>query len=56
MHVSDRMAELIKEELDVKDCKIASTVEDTCFVNIHEDQIKLENTKIKVILISIYFL
>ena len=48
MHVSDRMAEMIKEELDVKDCKIASTaVEDTYFVNIPEDEIKLENTGIQ---------
>ena len=45
MHVSDRMAEILKEELDVKDCKIASSViEDTYFVNIPEDEIKLENT------------
>ena len=48
MHVSDRMAEMIKEELDVKDCKIASiVVEDACFVNIPEDEIKLENTGIQ---------
>ena len=48
MHVSDRMAEMIKEELDVKDCKITSTViEDTYFVNIPEDEIKLENIKKK---------
>ena len=44
MHVSDRMAQMIKEELDVKNCKITSTVvEDTYFVNIPEDEIKLEN-------------
>ena len=48
MHVSDRMAEMIKEELDVKDCKIACTViEDAYFVNILEDEIKLENTGIQ---------
>ena len=47
MHVSDRMAEMINEELDVKDSEITSTVEDTCFVNIPEDEIKLENTEIK---------
>ena len=44
------MAEMIKHELelDVKDCKINSTVlEDTCFVNIPEDEIKLENTEIQ---------
>ena len=45
MHVSDKMAEMMKNELDVKDCKITSTaVEDTCFVNIPEDEIKLENS------------
>ena len=44
MHVSDRMAEMIKEELDVKDCKV---VEDTYFVNTPEDEIKLENTGIQ---------
>ena len=48
MHISDRMAEMIKHELDVKDCKITSTViEDTYFVNIPEDEIKLENTGIQ---------
>ena len=42
------MAEMIKHELDVKDCKINSTVvEETCFVNIPEDKIKLENTEIQ---------
>ena len=36
-----------KNELDVKYCsKIAPTVENTCFVNIPEDEIKLENTEI----------
>ena len=45
MHVSDKMAEMMKNELDVKDCKITSTaLEDTCFVNIPEDEIKLENS------------
>ena len=42
------MAEMIKHEFDVKDCKINSTVvEETCFVNIPEDKIKLENTEIQ---------
>ena len=41
------MAEMIKHELDVKNRKITSTVEDTCFVNIPEDKIKLENTEIQ---------
>ena len=45
---SDRMAEMIKEEFDVKNCKKTSTaVEDTYFVNIPEDEIKLENTGIQ---------
>ena len=40
------MAEMNKNELDVKYCsKIAPTVENTCFVNIPEDEIKLENTE-----------
>ena len=41
------MAEIIKIEVDVKDSEITSTVEDTCFVDIPEDEIKLENTEIK---------
>ena len=46
-HISDRMAEIMKKEVDVKDSEITSTVEDTCFVNIPEDDIKLENTEIQ---------
>ena len=47
---SDRMAEMIKEEFDVKNCKKTSTaVEDTYFVNIPEDEIKLENTGIQAV-------
>jgi len=46
-HNSDRMAENMKQEVDFKDSEITSTVDDTCFVNIPEDQIKLENTEIK---------
>ena len=46
-HISDRMAEIMKIEVDVKDSEITSTVEDTCFVDIPEDEIKLENTEIK---------
>ena len=46
-HISDRMAEIMKKEVDVKDSEITSTVEDTCFVDIPEDEIKLENTEIK---------
>ena len=43
IYFSDRMAEIIKKELDVKDFEMTSTVEDTCFVNIPEDEIKMEN-------------
>ena len=35
-HISDRMAEIMKIEVDVKDSEITSTVEETCLVNIHE--------------------
>ena len=42
------MAEMMKKGLDVKDCNITSTaVEDTVFVNIPEDEIKLENSGIQ---------
>ena len=41
---SDRMAENVKKELNVKESEITSTVVETCFVNIPEDEIKLENT------------
>ncbi|XP_023348761.1 zinc finger protein 711 [Eurytemora carolleeae] len=41
------MAEIIKKEVDVKESEIISTVEETCFVNIPEDDIKLENTEIQ---------
>ena len=44
---SDRMAEIMKKEVDVKESEITCTVEETCFVNIPEDKVKLENTKIK---------
>jgi len=47
MDFSDKMAEIMKKEVDVKESEITSTVEETCFVNIPEDGIKLENTKIK---------
>jgi len=46
-YFSDRMAEIMKKEVDVKESEITSTVEETCFVNIPEDEVKLENTKIK---------
>ena len=41
------MAEIIKIELDVKDFKMTSTVEETCFVNIPEDEIKMENIEVQ---------
>ena len=37
----------MKKEVDVKESEIISTVEETCFVNIPEDDIKLENTEIQ---------
>ena len=46
-YVSDTMAEIMKKEVDVKESEITCTVEETCFVNIPEDEVKLENTKIK---------
>ena len=62
MHVnfSDRMAKFIKEELNIEEFEIkeeivsfqeeilpSSTVEDTCTVNLHKDDIKIENTGIQ---------
>ena len=44
IYFSDRMAEIMKKEVDVK--FLTSTVEETCFVYIPEDDIKLETTKI----------
>ena len=41
------MAEIMKREIDVKDFEMTPTVEDTCFVNIPEDEIKMENTEIR---------
>ena len=37
----------MKKEVNVKDSLITSTVEDTCFVHVPEDEINLENTGIK---------
>ena len=39
------MAEMMTNELDVN--LTSTVVEDTCFVNIPEDKIKLENTEIQ---------
>jgi len=41
------MAEIIKKELDVMDFEMISTVEDTSFVNIPEDEIKTENKEVQ---------
>ena len=41
------MAEIMKKEMDVKESEITSTEEEPCFVDIPEDEIKLENTEIK---------
>ena len=48
IYLSDRMAEIMKKEVYVKESEIeiTSTVEDKCF-NIPEEDIKLENTDIK---------
>ena len=48
IYFSDRMKEIMKKEVDVKESEITSTVEDTCFVNIPDDDIKLETTEIQV--------
>ena len=37
----------MKKEVDVKESVITSTVEETCFVDIPEDDIKQENTEIQ---------
>ena len=39
------MAEIVKKELNVKESEIISTVEEAYFVNILEDDIKLENAE-----------
>ena len=41
------MTDIMKKELDVKDFQMTSTVEDTCFVNIPEYEIKMENIEVK---------
>ena len=37
------MAEIMKREIDIKDFEMTPTVEDTCFANIPENKIKMEN-------------
>ena len=39
------MAENVKKEVNFKESEIISTVEEACFVNILEDEIKLENAE-----------
>ena len=39
------MAENVKKEVNFKESEIISTVEKACFVNILEDEIKLENAE-----------
>jgi len=59
MYFSDKMAEIIKEDLNIEDFETkeelisfkepilpSSTVEDTYTVNLHKDGIKMENTEI----------
>ena len=41
------MAEIMKKEVDIKESEINSTVEEVFFVNIPEDELKLENTEIQ---------
>ena len=41
------MAEIMKKKIDAKKSEITLTVEDTFFVKIPEDDIKLENTGIQ---------
>ena len=66
-HFSDRMAEIVKEELDLEEFEIkeeivysqeenipSSTVEDTCIVKLHENGIKIENTGIQGNLTDFY--
>jgi len=60
MYFSDKMAEIIKEDLNIEDFETkeelisfkepilpSSTVEDTYTVNLHKDGIKMENTEIQ---------
>ena len=60
MYFSDRMAENIKEELDLEEFDIkveivsnkeeilpSSSVEDTCTFYLQQDDIKMENTEIQ---------
>ena len=60
VHFSDKMAKFIKEELNIKEFEIkeeivsfqeeilpSSTLEDTCTVNLHKDDVKMENTGIQ---------
>ena len=41
------MAEMVKNKSDVKDVETTSTVEETCFVDIQKDEIKLVITVVQ---------
>ena len=41
------MAEMVQNELNVKDFETTSTLEETCFVEIQKDEIKLESIELK---------
>ena len=41
------MAEIVKKEVDVKDSEVTSTIEETCFIDMLEDEIKLENEELQ---------
>ena len=60
VHFTDRMAKFIKEELNIEEFEIkeeivsfqeeilsSSTVDNTCTVNLHKDDMKMENTGIQ---------
>ena len=60
LNFPDRMAKIIKEELNIEEFEKkeeivsikeeilpSSTVEDTCTVNLHKDDLKMENTGIQ---------
>ena len=46
-YIDTSLVKIMKKEIDVKEYEITSTVEDTCFVDIREHEIKLENTEIQ---------
>ena len=46
LNFSDTLVEIMRKVIDVKEYETISTVDDTCFVDIPENEIKLENTEI----------